>query len=406
MPKSLADCEEMRKARIDMKFVIAMDSFKGSLTSMEAGNTAKEAVLAQLPDARVVVKPLADGGEGTMEALMSGLDGEMISVRVQDPLGREKTAKYAIVTGDEPRNISKKTAVIEMAQAAGLTLLSKEERDAKKTSTFGVGQMICDALDRGCRDFVIGIGGSATNDGGIGMLRALGVHFYDRTGECAQNLMDGVQRIDISGIRKELAESTFRVACDVDNPLCGPDGATYVYAEQKGLQPEEFEKTDAAMASYAEAVKELTGQDNSREPGAGAAGGMGFALLSFLDAKLIPGAELVMLVTGLSESLKEADVFLTGEGRIDSQTAMGKAPWLAGKLAKRVSPKCRVYALTGQTKENLHQAAAQNTLSGFDGVYVITPPGMPIEQAMQKETAMENMRRTVMELKFNEKRRD
>lgn len=396
-----------------MKFVIAMDSFKGSLTSMEAGDAAKEAVLAQLPDAQVVVKPLADGGEGTMEALMSGLDGAMISVRVQDPLGREKVAKYAIVTDDEQVNISekagqgrKKTAIIEMAQAAGLTLLSKEERDPKKTSTFGVGQMICDALDWGCRDFVIGIGGSATNDGGIGMLRALGVHFYDRTGECAQNLMDGVQRIDISGIRKELAESTFRVACDVDNPLCGPDGATYVYAEQKGLQPEEFGKSDAAMASYAEAVKKLTGQDNSREPGAGAAGGMGFALLSFLDAKLIPGAELVMQVTGLSESLKEADVFLTGEGRIDSQTAMGKAPWLAGKLAKRVSPKCRVYALAGQTKENLHQAAAQNTLSGFDGVYVITPPGMPIEQAMQTETAMENMRRTVMELKFNEKRRD
>lgn len=388
------------EARINMKIVIAMDSFKGSMTSMEAGNAAKEGVLEKIPDAQVVVKPLADGGEGTMKALVSGLGGEMIPVRVQDPLGREIMAKYAIIAG------KKKTAVIEMAQAAGLTLLSKEERDPKKTSTFGVGQMICDALDRGCRDFIIGIGGSATNDGGIGMLRALGVRFYDRDGECTQNLMDGVQRIDTSEIRKELAESTFRVACDVNNPLCGPDGATYVYAEQKGLQQEEFERTDAAMASYAEAVKRVTGQDNSREAGAGAAGGMGFALLSFLGAKLISGAELVMQVTGLSESLKEADVFLTGEGRIDSQTAMGKAPWLAGQMAKSVSPKCRVYALAGQTKENLHPAAAQNTSSGFDGVYVITPPGISIEKAMQTETAKENMRRAVKGINLSEKRRD
>lgn len=388
------------EVRIDMKIVIAMDSFKGSMTSMEAGNAAKEGVLAQLPDAQVVVKPMADGGEGTMEALVSGFAKEIISVRVQDPLGREITAKYAIVAGNEqePKEIRKKTAIIEMAQAAGLMLLSGEERDPKKASTFGVGQLICDALDRGCRNFVIGIGGSATNDGGMGMLRALGFRFYDRDGDIVQHLVSHVQRIDDSKVRRELADCTFRVACDVTNPLCGTKGATYVYARQKGLREEEFEETDAVMASYAEAVAEFTGKDNSQVAGAGAAGGMGFAFLSLLGGELFPGAELAMQVTGLSECLKDADIFLTGEGRIDEQTVMGKAPWLAARMAKGVNPKCRVYALTGQIKEAVGQDAKENALCGFDRICVITPPGMFMERAMQTETAKENMRRAASEL--------
>lgn len=387
-----------------MKVVIAMDSFKGSMTSLEAGNAAKEGVLAQMPDAQVVVKPLADGGEGTMEALVSGVGGEMISVRVQDPLGREITAKYAIVTGRTQEKvrglagrIRKKTAIIEMAQAAGLTLLSEEERDPKKASTFGVGQLICDALDRGCRDFIVGIGGSATNDGGMGMLRALGFRFYDKSGSSVQDLMTHVHKIDGSEVRTELTDCIFRVACDVTNPLCGPNGATFVYAQQKGMRPEELEITDAAMGAYAETVARFAGKDDSRMAGAGAAGGMGFAFLSLLGGVLIPGAELAMQVTGLADCLKDAQMFLTGEGRIDGQTAMGKAPMLAAQTARRVNPKCRVYALTGQVKGN-YQQLEEEEMSGFDRICVITPPGMSMEQAMQTETAKENMRRSTSEL--------
>ena len=396
-----------------MKIVIAMDSFKGSMTSLEAGNAAKEGVLEKIPDVQVVVKPLADGGEGTMEALLAGIGGERISVRVQDPLGREIAANYAIVTGAEQEEVTgqgmrrsgEKTAIIEMAQAAGLTLLSEEERDPKKASTFGVGQMICDAIERGCRDFVVGIGGSATNDGGVGMLQALGFRFLDENGDCVRNLMPHVHRIDSTGARTELADCRFRVACDVTNPLCGPNGATYVYAGQKGLQPEEFEKADADMAAYAEAVMKFTGKDHSRAAGAGAAGGMGFAFIGLLGGVLIPGAELTMQVTGLYECMKDADIFLTGEGRIDGQTTMGKAPWVAARMAKNSNPECRVFALTGQRNEELKTDEKEKEPGGFDNICVITPPGMPLEQAMQKETAMENMRCAVRELICREEER-
>ena len=399
--------------RGNMRIVIAMDSFKGSMTSLEAGNAAKEGILERIPEAQVVVKPLADGGEGTLQALLSGLDAELISVEVQDPLGRAVTANYAIVTGpgqekqaEGSKSCSGKTAIIEMAQAAGLTLLSEEERNPNKTSTFGVGQMICDALERGCRDFIVGIGGSATNDGGIGMLRALGFRFYEKRGECVQNLKPDVNRIDGRFARPELEDCTFRIACDVNNPLCGENGATFVYAGQKGLQPEEFGKTDLTMKQYAAAVARYTGKDLSCVAGAGAAGGMGFAFLSFLHGVLVPGAELAMQVTGLADCLREADVFLTGEGRMDGQTSMGKAPWIAACEAKYINPECRVYALTGQRSKEI-QVGGEGAESIFDGVWVITPSGMSEVEAMQTKTAKENMRRTASELiDFELKRRE
>lgn len=371
-----------------MKIVIAMDSFKGSMTSMEAGNAAAESIRRVHPDAEIVVKPLADGGEGTMEALLEGLGGEIISVKVSDPLGRNIVARYAIVINE----MQGKTAVIEMAQAAGLTLLSASERNPQYATTKGVGQMICDALDRGCRDFIVGIGGSATNDGGMGMLQELGFCFEGSIGDTVCDRMRKTQSIDSSDIRPELSECTFRIACDVTNPLCGAEGATYVYAGQKGLAREEFEKTDEAMLSYAQAVAEFTGKDQSKFPGAGAAGGMGFAFLSLLDGKLTPGAELVMQVTGLAETLKDADLFLTGEGKMDEQTSMGKAPMLAGKLAKTVRPECRVYAFSGQANVDSPDKEKNALTDVFDKINVITPPDMPIEQAMQTETSMENMR--------------
>lgn len=384
-----------------MKIVIAMDSFKGSMTSMEAGVAAGEGVRKAFPEAEIIIRPLADGGEGTMEALLEGLGGEMIPVRVSDPIGRKITAKYAMLTG----RTGEKTAVIEMAQAAGLTLLAQDERDPYKTTTYGVGEMINDALDRGCRDFLVGIGGSATNDGGLGMLQALGYLFFDEQGDeipgenigarrkGGARLLDHVKIICGKHARKELSECSFRIACDVTNPLCGESGATYVYGPQKGLAAANLSEVDQAMSAYADAVAHYIEKDNRSVPGAGAAGGMGFAFMSFLGAKLMPGAELVMQATGLEKELSEADLFLTGEGRIDVQTAMGKAPMAAAQLAKEKNPKCRVLAFAGQV-----QPGAEKCIdSGFDEIHGITPENMPIEQAMQKEIAKENMTKAVEE---------
>lgn len=374
-----------------MKIVIAMDSFKGSLTSMEAGNAAKEGVLKVMPDAQVIVKPLADGGEGTMEALAEGLGGEIIPVWVSDPLGRRIVANYAEVTTEN----GKKTAVIEMAQAAGLTLLAENERNPYKTTTYGVGELINHAIDRGCRGFLIGIGGSATNDGGMGMLRALGYRFLDSKEQeidVAENL-GNIKRICACGRRKELETCTFQIACDVTNPLCRENGATYVYGMQKGLAEGNLETVDKAMASYADAVTQFAGKDDRNVPGAGAAGGMGFAFVSMLSGKLLPGAELVMQATGLEESLQGADFFLTGEGRIDAQTAMGKAPMAAAQKAKHIHPKCRTIAFAGQVMPGAEKCVE----SGMDEIHAITPEGMAEDQAMQKETAKKNMLRTVKE---------
>ncbi len=374
-----------------MKVVIAMDSFKGSMTSMEAGKAAAEGVQKVFPVAEIVVKPLADGGEGTMEALVEGIGGEMISVQVSDPIGRRIVAKYAEVTIAN----GQKTAVIEMAQAAGLTLLTAEERNPLKTTTYGVGELIHHAIDRGCRDFLIGIGGSATNDGGMGMLRALGYCFWDDNQQeiCSPQELGKIKQIYGKDVRKELGDCTFRIACDVTNPLCGKNGATYVYGPQKGLAKGNLEAVDKAMNSYADAVAQFAGKDNRNIPGAGAAGGMGFAFVSMLGGKLLPGAELVMQATGLEESMKDADIFLTGEGRIDAQTAMGKAPMAAALKAKEKSPKCRVLALAGQVQPGAEKCVD----TGFDEIYGITPEKMPIEQAMQQETAKQNMIKAVEE---------
>jgi len=376
-----------------MKIVIAMDSFKGSMTSMEAGNAAKEGILKVMPDTKVVVKPLADGGEGTMEALLEGLGGEKVMVQVSDPLGRRIEAEYAEVIGGNGR----KTAVIEMAQAAGLTLLAEEERNPYKTTTFGFGEIISHAIDRGCRDFIVGIGGSATNDGGIGMLRALGYCFWDESRQEIQSPeeLGEIKQICEKEIRKELKECTFRVACDVTNPLCGENGATYIYGAQKGLADANLKERDEAMNSYAEAVAKSVKKDCRKHPGAGAAGGVGFAFVSMLGAKLMPGAELVMQATGLEEDLKDADIFLTGEGRIDAQSAMGKGPVAAAQRVKRINPRCRTMVFAGQVLPGAEQCKEK----GIDEIHAITPEGMKKEQAMRKEIATVNMKQAVQIVK-------
>ena len=376
-----------------MKIVIAMDSFKGSMTSMEAGPAAGAGVRKAFPEAEIIISPLADGGEGTMEALLEGLGGERIPVQVSDPLGRKIEAYYGMLPGQT----GEKTAMIEMAQAAGLTLLAECERNPYRTTTYGVGEMINHAIDSGCRDFLVGIGGSATNDGGMGMLQALGYRFFDEQGVTilsgGAKLLDRVKKICGKHARKELRECSFRIACDVTNPLCGESGATYVYGPQKGLAEANLPKLDCAMSVYADAVARYVGKDNRNIPGAGAAGGMGFAFMSFFGAKLMPGAELVMQATGLEKELGDADLFLTGEGRIDAQTSMGKAPMAAAQLAKQKNPKCRVLAFAGQVQPGAEKCIG----TGFDEIHGITPEGMPIEQAMKKEIAIENMTKAVKE---------
>lgn len=319
-----------------MKVVIAMDSFKGSLTSMQAGNAARDGVLAACPDADVIVCPMADGGEGTTDALTEGMGGEKIQLTVTGPSGGKVDAAYGYFA-------EKKMAVMEMAAAAGITLV--ETLDPYRATTFGVGEMITDALERGAREFVIGIGGSATNDGGTGMLQALGYRFLgadgQETGQGAQAL-EKMQTIDDSRRHSLLQEAHFRIACDVKNPLCGENGATFVFGGQKGLKKPEMPVVDAWMKRYAEITETYRKKSDEKccggdsdFPGAGAAGGLGFAFLAYLEGELVSGIDLIMDAAGLEKQIADADFVLTGEECLDGQTAMGKVPAGVAKLAKK-----------------------------------------------------------------------
>ena len=327
-----------------MKVVIAIDSLKGSLTSMEAGRAIKEGILNILPETEVLVKPLADGGEGTTEALVEGLGGEMVYVDVHGPLETPVRAGYGLIkeTG---------TAIMEMASAAGIILVGKDKRPLDAT-TYGVGEMIRDAVQRGCRSFIIGIGGSATNDGGIGMLTALGYEFLDAEGRpsgIGGGALKRVASVRTDKVLPELKECRFKIACDVTNPLCGINGATYIYGPQKGVTENMQEELDADMAGYAAVTKACIGTDFAETEGAGAAGGLGFAFLSYLNANLQPGIELVLDAVDMEKSMEGADLVFTGEGRLDYQTAMGKAPVGIAKLAKKHGAK--VIALAGAVIE-------------------------------------------------------
>lgn len=376
-----------------MKILIAMDSFKGSLSSMEAGRAVEEGIrranLAKqrLAHMKIEVKPLADGGEGTTEALVEGLGGQMVSVEVTGPFGERITSQYGILPDG-------KTAVMEMAAAAGIVLVQGEKRPFDAT-TYGVGEMIRDAITRGCREFIVGIGGSATNDGGLGMLSALGFDFLDDRGErvpLGAKGLSKVQTIRKDNVFPQLKECRFRVACDVTNPLCGENGATYVYGPQKGVKETQKEELDAAMRQYAKKAAEWTGYDCKDTAGAGAAGGMGFAFLSFLDAKLQSGIELVMEAVGLEESMQGADYVVTGEGRLDGQSAMGKAPVGVARAAKRKG--ARVIALAG----SLGHGANQCNEAGIDAFFPIVPGIVSLEEAMNTENARDNLSRTAEQI--------
>lgn len=368
-----------------MKVVIAIDSLKGSLSSMEAGMAIKDGILEAKPDAEVIVKPLADGGEGTTDALIEGMNGERIDLTVTGPMHTPVDAYYGYLKDTN-------TAVMEMASAAGITLVPDSEKNPLLATSYGVGEMINDAIQRGCRNFIIGIGGSVTNDGGIGMLKALGVRFLDENdedaGEGGQALAK-VARIDVSGMNPLLKECHIQVACDVNNPLCGENGSTYVYGPQKGVTEDMKKTLDEAMAHFARVTSETLENDYLNTPGAGAAGGLGYAFLAYTGAALTPGIELILDAVGLEEELSSADVVVTGEGRLDFQTAMGKAPVGVARLAKKYNAK--VIAFAGSvTKE----ATACNK-EGIDAFFPILRGVCTLAEAMDPVAARNNMTATV-----------
>ena len=374
-----------------MKVVIAIDSFKGSMSSMEAGRAAKAGIeRARGADGidrargadRIVVKPLADGGEGTTEALVEGLGGEYVTVWVTGPLGEKTEARYGIL-GD------KRTAVLEMAEASGIILIKREELDPPRATTYGVGEMILDAVGRGCRELIIGIGGSATSDGGAGMLQALGYEFLDSDGNSIRpgiRDLDRIVSITAKHVPEVLKACHFRIACDVKNPLCGENGAVYVFGPQKGVKEEEKQNFDEKMKHFADKTQEFTGADHRMAEGAGAAGGLGFAFLSYLpNAELQSGIDIVLDAIRLEQEVKDADIVITGEGRLDFQTAMGKVPVGVARLAKKHGAKVLAFA-GGVTKD-----AGECNAAGIDAFFPIVRGVTTLDEAMVPENARENM---------------
>ena len=384
-----------------MKIVTAIDSFKGSMTSMEAGLAVTEGVHRVDSDVDVQIRPLADGGEGTVEALVSGMNGTIRKVsvtgpvealvagmngmkqeiQVTGPLGTPVVCEYGIIE-------SSKTAVIEMAGAAGITLVPDEKKNPLYTTTYGVGEVIKDAIGKGCRRFIIGIGGSATNDGGIGMLQALGFGFMNKNGQPVSFGARGLEELETitdTYVIPELKECEFRIACDVTNTLCGEQGASAVYGPQKGATPSMIMQMDKWLAYYAALAKEKFPKANAKQAGTGAAGGLGFAFLTFTNAVLESGIKIVLEETQLEEYIKDADLVVTGEGRLDRQTAMGKAPIGVAKLAKKYGK--TVIAFAGSVERDARECNEH----GIDAFFPVLRGITTLEEAMKNENAKRNL---------------
>jgi len=369
------------------KVLLAIDSFKGCLGSLEVAAAVEDGVKAVVPACEVVKVPVADGGEGTTEALVWATQGRIRTVKVNSPLMEPVDAQYGIL-GDG------QTAVIEMSAASGLPLVPKDRRNPMLTSTYGTGQLIADALERGCKHFILGIGGSATNDAGTGMLQALGYRFLNADNQLlgqGGRILEQVAVIDASSRNPLLNEAHFKVACDVDNPFSGEHGAATIYAPQKGADAQMVEALDRGLKHFANRMKAQLGKDIDAIPGAGAAGGMGGGLLAFLDAQLQPGIQLVLNTLHFDDLLEDVDLVITGEGRMDAQTAMGKAPQGITAAASRKG--IPVIALTG----NIADAAAINRI-GICGVFSIIPHPMTLQEAMNPDTARHNIRQTAEQL--------
>ena len=371
-----------------MNILIAMDSFKGSLTSLETGNAVREAIINNYKDVNAEVFEVADGGEGLTEALLSMHEHDIRKIRVTGPVGEKVEVSYGIYN-----KAGKRCAVIEMAKAAGLTLVPEEKKNPLYTTTYGVGEMILDAINEGCKSFIIGIGGSATNDAGIGMLQALGFHFLRKDNSealfGATALRDTVSISD-EDVTDKLYDCEFRIVCDVKNPLYGDSGSSMVFAPQKGATLEQAKDMDAWMKRYADIVKKYYPKADASASGVGAAGGLGFAFQAFLGAKLERGIEVVLNENGFAKSVKEADLVITGEGKLDSQTALGKVPVGVAEYAKKYGVK--VIAFGGLVdKDSVEKLKA----CGIDECYQITPEGMDIREALKRDVAIGNLKEKV-----------
>ncbi|MBY6188556.1 glycerate kinase [Marinobacter hydrocarbonoclasticus] len=355
-----------------MKIVVAPDSYKESLSALDVATEIEAGLKQALPHASVVKVPVADGGEGTVQAMVDATGGRYETRTVTGPLGQPVDARFALL-GDGS------TAVVEMAEASGLHLVEPAQRDPRITTTFGTGELIRAALDLGVQHLILGLGGSATNDGGAGMAAALGAQLLDAEGQPLPTggaALARLARIDTRHLDPRLAQLTVEVACDVDNPLCGTKGASAVFGPQKGASAEVVAELDAALAHYAECLQQQLGQDVAEVPGAGAAGGMGAAALAFLGARLRPGIEIVLDTVGLDAHLEDADLVITGEGRIDSQTIHGKTPMGVAKRAKaRGLP---VIGLAGSLSDDVDVVHAH----GIDAVFSILPRPMTLEEAL------------------------
>jgi glycerate kinase len=354
-----------------MKIIIAPDSFKGSLTAQEAASAMERGIRAVIPNAEIDKIPMADGGEGTLEALVASTKGQFKEVEAVDPLGRPMNGQYGIL-GDG------RTAIIEMSAVSGLLLLKKEERNPLNTTTYGTGQLIQNALESGCRELIIGIGGSSTNDCGTGMAQALGVRFFrnDKTEildkMCGRFLGD-VTAIDVSGLHPAIQSSHITVACDVKNPLLGENGCARVYSRQKGATPEVVKQLEKNMTLFIDVAEKTTDRSVRNVPGSGAAGGLGAGLMLFLGAELLPGINLIMDACGFSERIRDADLILTGEGKIDNQTVFGKT--IAGIALRAKARNIPVIAFAGavENADNLYEF-------GVISFFSICPGPMSIEQ--------------------------
>ncbi|MGN0438911.1 MAG: glycerate kinase [Lachnospiraceae bacterium] len=371
-----------------MKVVVAVDSFKGSMSSMEAGRTIRLAMHKVDEELDVEVFPLADGGEGTMDILTRQLGGKIVKTFVTGPLGAPVPCEYGIVE-------NQKLAIIEIAKIVGLTLVPEETRKPYYTTTYGIGEVIRQAMEAGCREFMIGLGGSATNDGGIGMLQALGFGMLDADSKQVRFGAGGLEDLYMITARSAMAklkECTFHVACDVKNPLCGKQGCSMVFAPQKGATDEEAKQMDIWMKRYGELAKEVVEHADMDFEGAGAAGGLGFAFATFLNGKPELGSKVILDMLQLEDSIKEADLIITGEGCLDGQTVMGKGPIEVARLGKKYNKK--VIAIAGSIGEGAHLCHEH----GIDAYFPILQTTMDLGEAMKPETARSNLMATVIQV--------
>ena len=364
-----------------MKVVIAIDSFKGSLTSTEAGQAVAIGIQQQFPQCQIKLLPIADGGEGMLAVMLNTVEGEVQYLTAHNPCMENIQTSYGISADGT-------TAFIEMANISGLPLIRKEQQNPMKTTTYGTGELIRDALEKGCTQFIIGIGGSATNDAGIGMLQALGFEFLDKKYQplgFGGEILGKIDSINIRKVDPKVKRAHFIVACDVQNPFYGPNGAAAIYARQKGANDAMIEELDRGMQAFAQVIQRETGKDISMIPGSGAAGGMGGGMLAFLNAELRSGADLLLDLSHFESQIEGADLIITGEGRMDRQSLMGKITGKILEAGKRKDIPVIAFAGSIADIEILESA-------GFKGLFATKPDSMPLEEAMKPDIAIQNIK--------------